>query len=45
MLCVVNAVTTMVIGIDIGAHNKLQSFCAPHVFIHNKFDCLDLEKQ
>jgi len=45
MLCVVNVVTTTVIGIDIGAPNKLQNFCATHVFIHNTFDCFDLEKQ
>jgi hypothetical protein len=45
MLGVVSVVTTMIIGTDIGAHEKLQNFCATHVFIHNAFDCFDLEKQ
>ncbi len=45
MLCVVSVMIAMVIGVDIEAHNKLQNFCATHVFIHNTFDCFDLEKQ
>jgi hypothetical protein len=45
MLCVVNVMIVMVMSVNIGAHDKLKNFCATHVFIHNTFDCFDLEKQ
>jgi hypothetical protein len=38
-------VIAMVIGVNIEVHNKLQNFCATHVFIHDTFDYFDLEKQ